>query len=80
MPVGTITTGDHWKLLLRLRARLTTGDVVANDQRLPIEQHRLQPTVWACDRAHLLAKPAEVEQHQRGNNHHDAEADWMLGG
>ena len=39
--------------------------VVADDQRLPVEQHRLQAPVRAGDEAGLLAELGEVEEDQR---------------
>ena len=48
-----------------LAARLAAAGVVADDQRAPVEQHRLEAAVRAGHHADLLAEPAEVEEHQR---------------
>ncbi len=56
--------GQRQPTVARLGARLAAAGIVADDQRAPVEQHGLEAAVRAGDDAHLLAQPAEVEQHQ----------------
>ena len=58
--------------------RLAALRVVADDQRLPVEQHRLEAAVGAGHDAGLLAEVAEVEEHQQGRADHDRERRRVL--
>ena len=88
MPVGQVSTHAPQSMQspapCRLRtsfgARLAAIHVVRDDQRLPVEQHRLPPAVRTGDEARLLAKPGEVEHDRRGGERHDGERRRMLDG
>ena len=66
--------------LAQLAARLAAAGVVADDERAPVEQHRLEAAVRAGDEADLLAQQAEVEEHQGGRRRHDQEGARVLDG
>ena len=54
--------------------------VIADDERLLVEEHRLEAAVGAGEDAGLFAEPAEIAEHEHGGPDHDAEGDGVLGG
>ncbi len=63
-----------WRPASRVPARvagLAALRIVADDQRVAVEHHRLEAAVRTGDDAHLLAEVGEIEEHQPGHgNHH----------
>ena len=63
-----------------LAAGLAAFGVVADDQRVVVDQCGLKPAVGADDDAELLAKPGEVPVQRRGGDHHEEKQSPVLGG
>ncbi len=60
--------------------RLAAIVVVRDDQRLPIEQRGLPPSIWARDQTGLFTEPGEVRKDESGRHGHDQERDRVLTG
>ena len=61
-----------------LAAGLAADRVVADDQRVAVQQHRLEPAVGARHQTGLLAEEREVEHHRAGHAGHDQERDRVI--
>ena len=61
-------------------ARLAAARIVAHDQRVAIEHHRLQPPVGTGHDAGLLAEVDEIEDHQPCHAQHHQERHRVLPG
>jgi len=70
--------GADWTYLA-LHARLAARRVVRDDHRLPIEQHRLHPSIRARHETRLFAEVGEVREHRDRHSRHDQERRRMLG-
>ena len=62
----------------QLAARLAAPRIVADDQRVAVEHHRLEPPVGTGHDAGLLAEVGEIEHHQPGHGQHHQERYRML--
>jgi hypothetical protein len=88
MPVGQTTTQRLQSTqsplvfpffpLSLLPARFAAPFVIADHQRVVVDEHRLEPAVRAEDDAHLLAEKREVAVEERGHRGHPRERLRML--
>ena len=61
-------------------SRLTATRVVADDQRLAVEEDRLEAAIGAGDDARLLAEVGKVKEHQERRTEHQGKGGRVPGG